>query len=258
MVEGFNQLTETLKEQDERELAAMSDKLKISLEAASIAHEINQPLSIVRLTAQSLLKGQETADNQPSLRPELIQSLSTLNTEVERIATISNKIRSLLRSTETNLGTVDLLQVIESSVRYVQSNHPHGHWIDITPLQAITAGQAVIKGDGVQLQLALINLLRNALDALISTSPLQNTSPRVAISLTEDDAFWTLAVEDNGPGLNDQLLETLPLNSTKPTGSGLGLFIVRTTAESHGGLLELNPGNSGGVRACLRLPKPQH
>ena len=257
MVEGFNQLTETLKEQDERELAAMSDKLKISLEAASIAHEINQPLSIVRLTAQSLLKGQETADNQPSLRPELIQSLSTLNTEVERIATISNKIRSLLRSTETNLGTVDLLQVIESSVRYVQSNHTHGHWIDITALQAITAGQAVIKGDGVQLQLALINLLRNALDALISTSPLQNTSPRVAISLTEDDAFWTLAVEDNGPGMNDQLLETLPLNSTKPTGSGLGLFIVRTTAESHGGLLELNPGNSGGLRACLRLPKPQ-
>ena len=54
MVEAFNRLTQTIRKKDEQALAAMSSKLKVSLEAASIAHEIKQPLSIVRLTSQSL------------------------------------------------------------------------------------------------------------------------------------------------------------------------------------------------------------
>ena len=256
MVEGFNRLTQALQEQDERELAAMSEKLKISLEAASIAHEINQPLSIVRLTSQSLLQNLADGDS-TSLRADISKGLSTLNTETERISTISEKIRSLLRTAQTNFAPVDLLQVVEGSVRYVQSNHANGEWIDTTPLRALTDGQAVIEGDAVQLQLAVINLLRNAIDALSSHTTPVGSAPRVQMNLIDQGSCWGIEVDDNGPGMDTRLLEAGPLTSTKVEGSGLGLFIVRTTAENHGGQLELSPGECGGLMARLSLPKPQ-
>ena len=256
MVDGFNRLTQALQEKDERELAAIGEKLKTSLEAASIAHEINQPLSIIRLTAQSLLHALNTGDR-ATLEPDLSQGLCTLNAEVERIATISERIRSLLRTTQTKFSPMDLLQVVENSVRYMQSNHANGQWIDTTPLGAVADGQAVIEGDAVQLQLALINLLRNALEALSSqTTPLE-TPPRVQVSLMDQGKAWGIDIDDNGPGMDASNLNTMPLISTKPEGSGLGLFIARTTAENHGGQLELSPGALGGLHARISLPKTQ-
>lgn len=256
MVEGFNRLTQALQERDERELADMSEKLKISLEAASIAHEINQPLSIVQLTAQSLLQNLADGDS-TNLKADLSKGLSTLNTETERISTISEKIRSLLRTAQTNRAPVDLLQVVEGSVRYMQSNHANGQWIDTTPLGAVTEGQAVIEGDAMQLQLAVINLLRNAIDALSSHTTPGGSAPRVQVNLIDQGTGWGIEVDDNGPGMDTSLLEAAPFTSTKVEGSGLGLFIVRTTAENHGGQLQLRPGECGGVRARLSLPKPQ-
>ena len=254
MVEGFNRLNQTIKEQDERELTAMSEKLKVSLEAASIAHEINQPLSIVRLTAHNLLHSLMSQDRK-DLPSDLHQGLTTLNAESERIATISDKIRALLRNAESNRCPVDLHQVIEGSIRYAQSNIPGGQWIEPLKLMSVNAGEAVITGDPVQLQLALINLVRNALDALTSQARNQDDRPRVRVSLQEQHESWQICVDDNGPGLPEEKRSSLPLHTTKADGTGLGLFIVRTALESHGGQLELTTGPLGGLQARMTLPK---
>lgn len=112
--------------------------------------------------------------------------LLTLNQETERISTITEKIRALLRNAQTKTEPVDLIQVIESSVRYIESNHSNKHWIDRRPLQQISDEQAIIQGDAIQLQLALINLFKNAVEALTSEQQITGQgekSPAIRVSL---------------------------------------------------------------------------
>ena len=185
MVEAFNRLTQTIRKKDEQALAAMSSKLKVSLEAASIAHEIKQPLSIVRLTSQSLHHALDRTVDQ-AIPKAISDGLLTLNQETERISTITEKIRALLRNAQTKTEPVDLIQVIESSVRYIESNHSNKHWIDRRPLQQISDEQAIIQGDAIQLQLALINLFKNAVEALTSEQQITGQgekSPAIRVSL---------------------------------------------------------------------------
>jgi len=270
MVSAFNKLTHDLKakelqiidlfqqqrDKDERELAAMNQKLKTSLEAASIAHEVNQPLSIIRVTSQSLLQANNVQGSE-SLPEGMTSQLSILNEQSQRIAVITEKIRALLRNAQTSLEPVDLRQVIASSVRYVGSNHRHGDWIDPALTSDLADGQAaVIQGDPVQLQVALINLLKNGLDALAQAGDeCSGEPPLVRVSLREQQECWQIDVDDNGPGLPDTTLAEMPLRTSKPDGSGIGLFLVRSAMECHHGTLELQRSQLGGLQARLNLPK---
>ena len=111
---AFNNLTQNLRnkerqiielfkdkqEKDERELVLMSKKLKTSLEAGSIAHEINQPLSILKLTSQTLVNTLDNSIKSPNLS-DLKNQLSTINSQSERIVLITDKVRALLRNAQT-------------------------------------------------------------------------------------------------------------------------------------------------------------
>ena len=256
MVEAFNRLTRTIRKKDEQALAAVTSKLKVSLEAASIAHEIKQPLSVVRLTSQSLNQLLNHSNN-PALPPALSEGLNTLDHETERINTITEKMRALLRNAQIKREPVDLLQVIESSVRYVKSKHGQNDWIDDGSLRRWSDGEAVIQGDAIQLQLALINVLNNAFEALEQHQPGGERSqvPSISVSLQSHRDHWAIAIDDNGPGLSEEAISDLTLMSSKPDGTGLGLFIVRSAAEGHGGSLVLSSSPLGGLRAVLNLPK---
>ena len=256
MVEAFNRLTQTIRRKDEQALTAMRSKLRVSLEAASISHEIKQPLSILRLTSQSLFHAL-TSNGSQTMPPSLTEGLTTLNQESERINKITEKMRALLRNAETRTEPVDLRQVVENSARYVKSNDVQAHCIDITKLKAIPEGEAVIQGDAIQLQLAVINLINNALDALNEQTEFSqgSKSPAVCLSIQRNEATWEINVEDNGPGLTEAMVSSLPLVSSKPDGTGLGLFIVRSAAEGHGGQLNLSSSAMGGLKASISLPR---
>jgi C4-dicarboxylate-specific signal transduction histidine kinase len=256
MVEAFNRLTQTIRKKDEQALAAMSNKLKVSLETASISHEINQPLSIVRLASQNLFHAL-TKDGGQTISPALNEWIKTLNKETERITKITEKMRALLRNAQTHIEAVDLRQVIESSIQYVESNNKSASCIDCTGLRTVSEGEAMIQGDAVQLQLAIINLIKNSLEALEDQKEVSNQSIAhlVRVSLQKKDQTWEINVEDNGPGINENMLSEMPLMSSKPEGTGLGLFIVQSAAEGHGGRLTLSRSSLGGLKACISLPK---
>jgi signal transduction histidine kinase len=114
-----------------------------------------------------------------------------------------------------------------------------------------------LQGDASQLQMALANLNRNALEALSLSGVVE---PRLRLSLDHHQdahgSLWLeLRVADNGPGFADLQLEQLLLASTKPQGSGLGLFVVNAAVQIHGGSVQLgHSAELGGAEVLLRLP----
>ena len=266
MVTAFNTLTQNLKEKekqiidlfqdkqkkDERALSLMSKKLKTSLEAGSIAHEINQPLSILKLTSQTLINSLDNnidIGNMSTLKNQLLM----INSQSERIVLITDKARALLRNAQTELNELDLKQVIQSSLHYIKSNNPDIHdWIDSQQVNSIADSSAVINGDAIQLQIALINIFKNSIESLHESN---NPNPLILVRLQDNKNDWIIEIEDNGGGLLPEMSEESLMDSSKPDGTALGLFIVRTAMESHNGHLSLLKGSNGGLLAQLILPK---
>ena len=110
----------------------------------------------------------------------------------------------------------------------------------------------MINGDAVQLQIAIINILKNSIE---SVRELDNPNPLILVRLKDNENSWIIEIEDNGGGLLPEMIEESVMKSSKPDGSGLGLFIVRTAMESHNGHLSLQNSSSGGLLAQLSLPK---
>ena len=266
MVEAFNLLTQNLRDQekqiielfeekqeeDKRALSLMSNKLKASLEAGSIAHEINQPLSILRATSQSLLR-MLTNKSIAIDSYELSKELKLITSQSEEIMLITDKVRSLLRNINADFSPIDLNKVILNSVHYINSNYQGiEDWIAYTPNFSMRDSQAIVNGDAIQLQIALINICKNSIEALRASN---TPYPEIIIKLRENSDCWIIEIQDNGSGISQQIDYQAPLESSKSKGTGLGLFIAQMTMESHKGQLSLQNTSSGGLIVQLSLPK---
>jgi PAS domain S-box-containing protein len=240
-----------LKERQRLELEA---KLRTSLTAAAVAHEINQPLSSILINAQLLqaqLRDLPEGDGRNLLRPLLEQQIH----ESERIVTTIEKMRMLLRNVQTEQQRLDFGDVVTSAGLYLRNRlASHGVSLETRGLDQ----PHWLKGDGAQLRIAVANLIRNAIEALSQHAV---ASPLIRLSLDrcgeeQGGAAWLqLRVADNGPGFSQQQLEQLLLASTKPEGSGVGLFVVNTAAQIHGGSLQLGrSAELGGAEVLLSLP----
>jgi signal transduction histidine kinase len=239
-----------LKERQRLELEA---KLRTSLTAAAVAHEIKQPLSAVLLNARLLQTRLEQLPDGPArslLEPLLAQQVS----ESQRIVTTIEKMGMLLRNVQTDQQPIDLCDVVANTRLY---------------LRPLLARQRVriesrgfdqpqwLQGDASQLQMALANLIRNALESL-SLAGVGEPLMRLTLErhLDSHGSPWLeLRLADNGPGFADLQLEQLLLASTKPQGSGLGLFVVNAAGQIHGGSVQLGASAElGGAEVLLRLP----
>jgi PAS domain S-box-containing protein len=241
-----------LKEQQRRELES---KLRTSLTAAAVAHEINQPLSTILINAQLLqaqLQQLPEGDARTALRPLLEVQIA----EAGRIETTIEKMRMLLRNVQTEPTRLDLAEVVESARVYLRNLLSS----NAVSLEVCGLDQPQwLLGDGPQLQISVVNLIRNAVEALSQAAVPQ---PRLRLSLERcsqaGGGHWLeLRVADNGPGFADLQLEQLLLASSKPQGSGIGLFVASTAAQNHGGTLTLGRSDDlGGAEVLLRLPAP--
>jgi PAS domain S-box-containing protein len=239
-----------LKERQRLELEA---KLRTSLTAAAVAHEIKQPLSAVLLNARRLqtrLERLPDGEVRSLLQPLLQQQVS----ESQRIVTTIEKMGMLLRNVQTHQQPVDLCDVVANTRLYLRPLMArHGVHVESSGLDQ----SGWLQGDASQLQMALGNLIRNALEALSLSGVAE---PRLRLSLDHhQDAHgspWLeLRVADNGPGFADLQLEQLLLATTKPQGSGLGLFVVNAAVQIHGGSVQLGHSDElGGAEVLLRLP----
>jgi signal transduction histidine kinase len=206
--------------------------------AASIAHDLRNPLAVVR-NASWLLKQDlpaEAADTQ--------QYLDAIDTEVENANRIISNLMEAVRAKEPAKQAVDLGGLAREVFDRLQNRGQTTLAVDAQP------EPFMVHADAVQLRQVLGNLLGNAVEALRGTGDIQ-------VQARHESGFDMILVRDTGPGIPPQIRDTLfePLVSTRAKGTGLGLAICRQIVERHGGTIELLPADGSGAAFLIRLPQ---
>ncbi|MFN9610802.1 MAG: ATP-binding protein [bacterium] len=237
---------------EEEQRRELRSKLRSSLLAATIAHEINLPLATIRLLC-SQAQGQRQSDAD-SLDIEAV--LASLSQQSLQVSSVIEKMRMLLRNVQTELVSLDPVPVLRGS-RLAVKPLLRRFLVQLSCQGLEPAEPLLVEGDAVQLQMALTNLLRNAIEATIERPPAQR---QVRLALWPGPKDLVIEVADSGPGFgfdpDDDTVDDTVLESSKPGGSGLGLFVVRTAVAHHHGRLRVDRcPQLGGARVRLELPR---
>src|SRR4029450_2137233 len=209
------------------ELAHVARLTTLGELTASIAHEINQPLGAIVNSASACVRWL-AAQNLERAQ----QSAVRIVADGQRAADTITRIRALAQNAPAHMDWLDLNTTIRDVLALARSEvHRHGVLVETQ----LAADLPRIRGDRIQLQQVLLNLLMNALEALSGGAH----GPRVVVVRSALDAApgVLVAVGDSGPGLDPQQLDRLfdAFYTTKPQGLGLGLAIGRRIIEAHGG-----------------------
>lgn len=213
--------------------------------SARVTHELRNPLSSIGLNVEMLDDELRTSLPQDS-GGEARQMLGAIEREVARLTELTERYLSMARSDAPRRDSCDLVALSADVVDQQRAT------AERAGVQLEVEGDAVQASvDAPQIRQVLINLIRNAIQAMEGRA---DGAVRVLVTGGEDQV--QIAVEDNGPGVSDDLAETLfePFVTGKRDGTGLGLSISRTIARSHGGDLCVTQAPSGGARFELTLP----
>jgi PAS domain S-box-containing protein len=225
-----------------RQRAIIEQKLKTSLNAAAIAHEINQPLSRVLLRARMGLESATGADR---------DMLAALVADAERVVSVIQKMKVLLRNVETVQQEVDLATVTASAMHQVK-RRLRGSGVSVS--RRGPESGCTLLGDDEQLQMIVTNLLTNAIEAIAAQG---GDRREIVVEHGIHDGLVELVVGDSGPGWPGGGLDEMLLNTTKPGGSGIGLYVVKTAVENHRGQVTIGRSPLGGAEFRVRFPRAE-
>ena len=214
--------------------------------AQRIAHEIKNPLTPIKLSAQRLKRKYL---NEISTQPEIFEDCTDIIVrQVGDIRQMIDAFSSFARMPAPVMERADLIGVVERAVVLHRLASPEIAFEIERP-----DGDVYLDCDARQIGRALTNVLKNAIEAIESRAPDATPAGRIVIRVREDDGHWRVEVEDNGPGLPDSLRGRLtePYVTNRAGGTGLGLAIARRIVEDHGGRLVLENGIEGGARVTL-------
>ena len=207
---------------------------------ASIAHEINQPLTAVLMNGNFSLR--QITSGMPNLE-EVQKAIAEIVEDANRISAVISRVRGLLKKGVVDRVRLDINEVIEEVSVLVRSEAARN--LVHVRLELDTALPRVL-GDRVQLQQVLINLVMNGIDAMGAVTDRTRT-----LNLTSfpHGNGVLVRVQDSGSGIDTDPVERIfePFFTTKPQGIGMGLSISRSIIESHGGRLWAEPGSPGAI-----------
>lgn len=239
------------KNQDNSRVSARAELIKNSHVsvlggmAASIVHEVNQPLSAIVTFANSGIRWLKQPVPQVG---NAITNFTKIEQSGVRASNIISALRSLAKQAPANLEFLDLNDVVDDVLTVVETDSR----ADGVEIECALADGGALFADPVQIQQVVLNLMTNALDAMETHSG----GRRLRIESEVRDSFVILAVTDTGTGIPASVRDSIfdPFFTTKDKGLGMGLAICKTIAEVHGGGLSIGSSNGSGTTMILRLP----
>ena len=230
------------------ELAQFSRSSTMGEMASSLAHELSQPLSATAtyLSACGRLLQQPNVDF-----AQIRNAIAKAEVQAKRAGQVLAGLRDFLYRGETHLIPTPVSELLNSVASLVRGEVERiGAALSVNDA---TLGAAVLV-DRIQIEQALLNLLRNSAEAL---SERPGGRREMRIEARADDPWIDIVVTDTGPGVAPDVAETLfqPFVSTKARGMGLGLTITRSIVDAHGGELNFEAGPEGGASFRIRLPR---
>jgi PAS domain S-box-containing protein len=215
---------------------------------ASLAHELNQPLAAIMNNASAAKEYIE----QDRLNPTQLQEILTdVIGDGRRAFDIIRNVRSAIKKGSAIRGPINVNDVVKA-VTYMLQADAAAQFCKME--MSLAPDLQAIEGDPTQIQQVLINLLRNAFDAMHDTPPSRRIV-EIATSYNGDDKI-SVVVRDYGAGISEKTRERLfeQFFTTKEKGLGMGLAIVRSIVEAHGGSIAAENADGGGARFHFRLP----
>jgi signal transduction histidine kinase len=248
-------LQELLQEREEiiRQLALFNKTAGMGALVASLAHELNQPLTAIQLNAE-LIDSAFTQDSADALSDASIkEAMVDLMKDNQRAATIIKTLRNMFGGGRKSLSSFDLNELVNDVLLLCKARLAR----NLIDLELNLHPQPLnCTGDKSQLQQVFLNLMTNANDAF----PTSHTGGKRVVVQTElrnDTAV--ISVTDNGSGFPEHLMKRAfePYVTTKTKGTGLGLVIVKKIIEEHGGNVTISNIEPHGARVLITLPVAQ-
>lgn len=209
--------------------------------AAALAHEINQPLTAIG----NYVRSAQNAIAAPA--PDIVRAVEAIGkafAQVERAGEVVRRLREFIRLGRSERAPVALARIVEESL-VLSRSELNLQGIDV--VVRVPRDLSAVMVDLLQIEQVLLNLLRNAAEAIAETG---RGDGHIAIeAVPAESDFVEVRVQDNGPGFDPAFLERpiMPFTTSKPEGTGIGLAFSRSIVENHGGRLWFGGGPSGAV-----------
>lgn len=236
-------------ERERRQLEALAKQARLTMlgeVASALAHQLNQPLAAVAGYNAGVLR---TLERLHYDQPEVLDALRSSCEQIEEAGRVVHRIRGFLTRHAPQRERCDLPAIVQRALALLRRDlQLKGIQVETDwPLQV-----PPIWADPVLIEQVLINLLRNAMDAMSETA-----QPRLRITAQPNGEHdLQIEVDDNGPGVEGQSIDVLasPFHTSKPEGMGMGLAICRSVVEAHHGALTVGTSLWGGARFSFTLP----
>jgi two-component system sensor kinase FixL len=231
--------------------AALAHALRVSTlgeMAAGLAHELNQPLSAIvsyaRGCTRRLLSGAATPN-------DLVPTIDQISAEALRAGEYIRHLRAFVTKDKASRASVDVTGLLQDVTRLVA---PEARRLGVSIDLEISSSPLLVVGTRIQIEQVMLNLLRNAFDAMRDQPVAERTVAIHAASAGEGGVI--IAVRDAGAGLSPEVAQQVfePFFTTKPEGMGMGLAISRSIVEAHGGQIRATPNEKRGTTFWVELP----
>src|SRR6059058_577121 len=216
----------------------------LTLLAAGVAHEIGNPLNSLHIHLQLMERKAQELDHH--VTAELQQSIDVARSEVHRLDSIVTQFLRAIRPSQPRLHPENVNTIVEEAVRFFA---PEIQDRDMVVEQELRADLPLLRLDRGQMKQAFYNVIKNSLEAMKRHGTLRIRTDR-------DDTHVIVTFVDTGGGMSTENLSRAfePYFTTKPSGTGLGLLIVRRIVREHGGELSIESTQGKGLTLRIRLP----
>ena len=243
LVRSINKMLDTI-ESKQQQLVQSEKLAAIGKVTAGIAHEINNPLNNISLTAEVLLEDMEnmTCDERREMINDILVQAERARDIVHHLLQFSRMKKSTLRE------KVDLAKLVEDTLALLKNELKITHTRVKTEVEK---GVAIIFGNPNQLQQVLVNIILNAIQAMGERGSLQ-----IALRADKETRKAYLSIKDNGPGIPEEVLKHIlePFYTTKKDGTGLGLSVSYGIIKEHKGEIHIDSQKGKGTTVTIELP----